>query len=76
MYKTQKLIRERVLKGDFRKVYTLEEIWKWIQWGLKKGIINKSSDEKNIENVMKGLTYQVEVDLFNQKVKRKDNGRI
>ena len=43
MYKTQKLIRERVIKGDYRKVYSLEEIWKWIQWGLNKGIINKSS---------------------------------
>ena len=48
-------IKERVLKGDYRKVYSLEEIWKWIEWGLEKGIINRSSDEKNIENVMKWI---------------------
>ena len=51
----EKLIKERVLKGDYRKVYSLEEIWNWIQWGLKKGIINRSADEKNIENVMKWI---------------------
>ena len=51
----EKLIKERVLKGDYRKVYSLEEIWKWIEWGLKKGIINRSSDDKNIENVMKWI---------------------
>jgi hypothetical protein len=53
--KYEKLIKERVLKGDYRKVYSLEEIWNWIQWGLKKGIINRSADEKNIENVMKWI---------------------
>ena len=53
--KYEKLIKERVLKGDYRKVYSLEEIWRWIEWGLKKGIINRSSDDKNIENVMKWI---------------------
>ena len=43
------------MKGDYKKVYSLEEIWNWIEWGLKKGIINRSSDEKNIENVMKWI---------------------
>ena len=55
MNKNEKLIRERVMKGDYKKVYSLEEIWNWIEWGLKKGIINRSSDEKNIENVMKWI---------------------
>ena len=55
MDKHIELIKERVLKGDYRKVYSLEEIWKWIEWGLKKGIINRSADEKNIENVMKWI---------------------
>ena len=47
MDKNIELIKERVLKGDYRKVYSLEEIWKWIEWGLKKGIINRSVDEKH-----------------------------
>ena len=55
MNRNEKLIKERVMKGDYKKVYSLEEIWKWIEWGLEKGIINRSSDEKNIENVMKWI---------------------
>lgn len=51
----EKIIRERVLKGDFRKVYSLEEIWKWILWGLDKGIIKKSKEKDNIENIMKWI---------------------
>ena len=35
----EKLIKERVLKGDYRKVYSLEEIWKWIEWGLKRELL-------------------------------------
>ena len=55
MNKNQRLIRERVMKSDYRKVYNLEEIWKWIEWGLKKGIIKRTNDEKNIENVMRWI---------------------
>ena len=55
MNKNQRLIRERVIKSDYRKVYSLEEIWKWIEWGLKKGIIKRTNDEKNIENVMRWI---------------------
>ena len=55
MNKNQTLIRERVMKSDYRKVYNLEEIWKWIEWGLKKGIIKRTNDEKNIENVMRWI---------------------
>ena len=36
------LIRERVIKNDFRKVYSLEELSKWIEYGINKGIIKKS----------------------------------
>lgn len=53
--KYEKIIFERVLKGDYRKVYSLEEIWKWIMWGLNKGIIKRSKDKDNIENVMKWI---------------------
>jgi hypothetical protein len=55
MNKNQTLIRERVMKSDYRKVYSLEEIWKWIEWGLKKGVIKRTNDEKNIENVMRWI---------------------
>lgn len=51
----EKIIKERVLKGDYRKVYSLEEIWKWILWGLDKGIIKKNNEKGNIENIMKWI---------------------
>lgn len=51
----EKLIKERVMKGDMKKVYNLEEIWKWIMWGLKKGIIKRDNDKDNIENIMKWI---------------------
>ena len=43
------------MKGDYKKVYSLEEIWKWIMWGLKKGIIKRDNDKDNIENIMKWI---------------------
>lgn len=55
MNEYKKVILERVLKGDYRKVYSLEEIWKWIMWGLKKGIIKRSKEKDNIENIMKWI---------------------
>ena len=55
MNKNEKLIRERVMKSDYRKVYSLEEIWKWVEWGLKKGVIKNNNDETNIDNVMKWI---------------------
>ena len=55
LFPNQIMIRERVMKSDYRKVYSLEEIWKWIEWGLKKGIIKRTNDEKNIENVMRWI---------------------
>ncbi|NVK75884.1 MAG: hypothetical protein HWE24_20610 [Oceanospirillaceae bacterium] len=51
----ERVIKERVLKGDYKKVYTLEEIWKWILWGLNKGIIKKNNEKDNIENIMKWI---------------------
>ena len=53
--KLEDILFERVIKGDFRKVYSLEEIWRWIMWGLKKGIIKKSKDKESIENIMKWI---------------------
>ena len=55
MNKNKKLIKERVMKNDYRKVYSLEEIWKWVEWGLHKGIIKKNGDKENIENIMKWI---------------------
>ena len=47
------LIRERVIKNDFRKVYSLEELSKWIEYGINKGVIKKSGKKEDVELLMK-----------------------
>ena len=48
-----KLIKERVIKNDFKKVYSLEEISKWIEYGINKGIIKRSSKKEDVELLLK-----------------------
>ena len=49
------LIRERVIKNDFRKVYSLEELRKWIEYGINKGVIKKSGKKEDVELLMKWI---------------------
>ena len=49
------LIRERVIKNDFRKVYSLEELSKWIEYGINKGVIKKSGKKEDVELLMKWI---------------------
>jgi hypothetical protein len=50
-----KLIKERVIKNDFKKVYSLEEISKWIEYGINKGIIKKSNKKEDVELLLKWI---------------------
>jgi len=50
-----KLIRERVIKNDFKKVYSLEEISKWIEYGINKGIIKKNNKKEDVELLLKWI---------------------
>ena len=50
-----KLIKERVIKNDFKKVYSLEEISKWIEYGINKGIIKKSGKKEDVELLLKWI---------------------
>ena len=49
------LIRERVIKNDFRKVYSLEELSKWIEYGINKGVIKKSGKKEDVELLMRWI---------------------
>lgn len=55
MIKYNKLIKERVIKNDFKKVYSLEEISKWIEYGINKGIIKKSNKKGDVELLLKWI---------------------
>ena len=50
-----KLIKERVIKNDFKKVYSLEEISKWIEYGINKGLIKKSGKKEDVELLLKWI---------------------
>jgi hypothetical protein len=55
VFSTNKVIEERVLKQDYRKLYTFEDLTKWIEWGLRKNIIKKSNKKEDIEVLMKWI---------------------
>ena len=48
-----KNLLRKVLKGDYRRIYSLEKIWV-DSVGVKERIINRSADEKVID-VMKWI---------------------
>ena len=50
-----KLIKERVIKNDFKKVYSLEEISKWIEYGINKGVIKKNGKKEDVELLLKWI---------------------
>lgn len=54
-FSTDEVIQERVLKNDYTKLYTLEDLTKWIDWGLRKNIIKKSNEKEDIELLMKWI---------------------
>lgn len=52
---TTKNLKEKVVKGNYKKVYNLDQIWKWVKWGMKKGVINRSRDKENMKNIIKWI---------------------
>ena len=54
-FESNEMLLDRVLKNDFKRVYSLSDINKWIMYGLEKGVINKSRDKENIEMLMKWI---------------------
>jgi uncharacterized protein Smg (DUF494 family) len=49
------LIRERVLRSDFNKIYTLRDISRWVEYGLKNGMIKKGGSREDIEMIIKWI---------------------
>jgi len=49
------LIKERVLKNDFSKVYTLRDISKWVEYGFKNKMIRRGDKKEDIELVIKWI---------------------
>ena len=49
------LIKERVLKNDFKKIYTLRDISKWVEYGFRNGMIKKGDKREDVEMVIKWI---------------------
>ena len=54
-FDSDEMLRERVLKNDYRKIYSLSDISKWVEYGLRNGVIKRSSKKEDIELLMKWI---------------------
>ena len=43
------------LKNNVSKVYTLKDISKWVEYGLKNGLIKKGGEKKDVEMILKWI---------------------
>ena len=48
-------LRERVMRNDFKKIYSLDDVSRWINYGLKIGVVNKGKEKEEVEMMMKWI---------------------
>lgn len=51
----RKTIKERKLYPNANRKYTLNDISRWVKYGISIGVIKKSSDKEDIEMIMKWI---------------------
>ena len=49
------VIRERVLRNDYKSIYTLKDISKWVEYGIRNGLVKRSNEKKDVELMMKWI---------------------
>ena len=49
------LIKERVLRNDFSKMYTLKDISRWVEYGIRNGLVKRSAKKEDVEMIMKWI---------------------
>jgi len=55
MNNKKKLTTERKLYPKSKRVYNLNDISKWVKYGIQLGVIKKSGEKEDIEMVMKWI---------------------
>tara|TARA_B100001989_G_C24197704_1_gene296779 strand:- start:232 stop:429 length:198 start_codon:yes stop_codon:yes gene_type:complete len=55
MKKKSKSISERRLYPKSQRVYTLNDLSKWIKYGISLGIIKRSGEKEDLEMIMKWI---------------------
>ena len=54
-WESEDMLRERVLRNDFKKIYSLSDISKWVEYGIRNGVVKRSSKKEDIEMLMKWI---------------------
>ena len=54
-WESEEMLRERVLKNDFKRVYSLSDISKWVEYGIRNGVVRRSSKKEDVELLMKWI---------------------
>ena len=54
-FESDDLLRERVLRNDFKKIYSLKDISKWVEYGIRNGVVKRSSKKEDVELLMKWI---------------------
>jgi hypothetical protein len=60
-FESDDVLHERVLRNDYTQMYSLKDISKWVEYGVRQGVVRRSSDKEDIEMIMKWI------DLLNKK---------
>ena len=55
MKKKSKSISERRLYPKSQRVYTLNDLSKWVKYGISLGIIKRSGEKEDLEMIMKWI---------------------
>ena len=54
-FESDEVIKERVLKNDFKKIYSLKDISRWVEYGLRNGVIKRSPRKEDVELLMQWI---------------------
>ena len=55
MKKKSKSISERNLYPKSKRVYTLNDLSKWVKYGISLGVIKRSGEKEDLEIIMKWI---------------------
>jgi len=48
-------VEERVLNKNVNKLYNLSDIGKWLNYGLKIGVVKKSGEKEDLDMLLKWI---------------------
>lgn len=55
MKKITKSVTERKLYPSTQRKYTLNDLSKWVKYGMQLGVIKKGGEKENLEMIMKWI---------------------